>query len=115
MLVKDSFEQKRYGGVSQKLAAQIEQLTGYETRATILGHIQRGGEPTTSDIILGARLGNAACKLLINGEAGNIVGNRGGKIMKMPFPKEREPRLLNMDEDDLCKTAKDMGVCFGQE
>ena len=48
-VVKDSFEQKRYGGVSQKLAAQIEQLTGYETRATILGHIQRGGEPTTSD------------------------------------------------------------------
>ena len=40
-LVKDSFEQKRYGGVSQKLAAQIEQLTGYETRATVLGHIQR--------------------------------------------------------------------------
>jgi len=53
--------------------------------------------------------------LLINGEAGNIVGNRGGKIMKMTIPKEREPRLLNMDEDDLCKTAKDMGVCFGQE
>ena len=48
-LVKDSFEQKRYGGVSQKLAAQIEQLTGYETRATVLGHIQRGGEPTTQD------------------------------------------------------------------
>ena len=114
-VVKDSFEQKRYGGVSQKLAAQIEQLTGYETRATILGHIQRGGEPTTSDIILGARLGNAACKLLINGEPGYIVGIKGGNVVKMAFPKERVPRILDINTNDLCRTAKDMGVCFGQE
>lgn len=114
-IVKDSFEQKRYGGVSQKLAAEIEQLTGYETRATILGHIQRGGEPTTSDIILGARLGNAACNLLINGEPGYIVGIKGGNVVKMAFPKDRVPRLLDMNNDDLCRTARDMGVCFGQE
>lgn len=113
-LVKDSFEQKRYGGVSQKLAAEIEQLTGYETRATVLGHIQRGGEPTTSDIILGAKLGNAACKLLINGEYGKIVGNKDGEVMTMDFPKERLPRLLDMKTNDLCQTARDMGVSFGQ-
>ena len=114
-LVKDSFEQKRYGGVSQKLAAEIEKITGYETRATILGHIQRGGEPTTSDIILGARLGNAACELLINNEPGYIVGIKGGEVVKMEFPKERVPRLLDIEKDDLCRTARDMGVSFGQE
>ncbi len=114
-LVKDSFEQKRYGGVSQKLANEIEQLTGYETRATILGHIQRGGEPTTSDIILGARLGSAACQMLLHGEVGKIVGIIGGKVLKMPFPKERIPRILDITTNDLCITARDMGVCFGQE
>ncbi len=112
-MIADSFEQKRYGGVSQKLAAQIEAITGYETRATILGHIQRGGEPTTSDIILGARLGNAACKLLLNGESGNIVGIKGGEIRKMPYPEKREPRILDIETNDLCRTARDMGVFFG--
>lgn len=114
-LVKDSFEQKRYGGVSQKLAAQIEQLTGYETRATVLGHIQRGGEPTTSDIILGAQLGNAAAKLLIEGKPGYIVGMKGGKVQKVEFPKDRVPRLLDFEKDDLCKTARDMGIFLGVE
>ncbi len=114
-LVKDSFEQKRYGGVSQKLAAQIEQLTGYETRATVLGHIQRGGEPTTQDIILGAQLGNAAAKLLIEGKPGYIVGMKGGKVEKVEFPKDRVPRLLDFENDDLCKTARDMGIFLGVE
>lgn len=114
-LVKDSFEQKRYGGVSQKLAAQIEQLTGYETRATVLGHIQRGGEPTTQDIILGAQLGNAAAKLLIEGQPGYIVGMKGGKVEKVEFPKDRVPRLLDFEENDLCKTARDMGIFLGVE
>ena len=135
-LVKDSFEQKRYGGVSQKLAAQIEQLTGYETRAggvsqklaaqieqltgyetraTVLGHIQRGGEPTTQDIILGAQLGNAAAKLLIEGNPGYIVGMKGGKVQKVEFPKDRVPRLLDFEKDDLCKTARDMGIFLGVE
>lgn len=114
-LVKDSFEQKRYGGVSQKLAAQIEQLTGYETRATVLGHIQRGGEPTTQDIILGAQLGNAAAKLLIEGKPGYIVGMKGGKVQKVEFPKDRVPRLLDFEKDDLCKTARDMGIFLGVE
>jgi ATP-dependent phosphofructokinase / diphosphate-dependent phosphofructokinase len=55
-VVKDSFEQNRFGGVSTKLASQIESLTGYETRPMVLGHLQRGGSPCASDIILGARL-----------------------------------------------------------
>ena len=59
-IVKDSFEQKRYGGIAEKLASEIEQITGYEARPMVLGHIQRGGEPCTSDIILGARLGDYA-------------------------------------------------------
>ena len=114
-IVKDSFEQKRYGGIAEKLAAEIEQNTGYETRAIVLGHIQRGGEPCTSDIILGARLGDYALNLISDGRTGFIVGVQESSLMKMKFPKERVARLLDLDTNDVYRTAKDMGIFFGSE
>ena len=112
-VISDSFEQKRYGGASVVLAEKIEELTGYESRSTILGHIQRGGEPSTSDIILAARLGEYALELLINNEAGHIVGVSNYNLTKMKFPKDRVPRILDLQIDDLVKTARNMGICFG--
>ncbi len=112
-IVKDSFEQKRYGGVSEMLASQIEEKTGYEARHLILGHLQRGGSPSTTDHILASRLGGYAIKLLLNNEFGKIVGADGGKLLKMDFPKERVPRLLDVKNDDIISTARNMGICFG--
>lgn len=114
-IIKDSFEQKRYGGIAEKLAAEIERDTGYETRAVVLGHIQRGGEPCTSDIILGARLGDYALNLIADGRTGFIVGVQESGLMKMKFPKERVARLLDLDTNDVYRTAKDMGIFFGSE
>ena len=113
--IKDSFEQKRYGGASMFLAEAIEKETGYEARSTILGHIQRGGEPSTSDIILAARLGEYALELLLNDKSGHIVGISNYNLTKTEFPKERVPRILDINSDDLVKTAKNMGICFGDE
>ena len=45
----------------------------------------------------------------------DIVGIKGGEVVKMEFPKERVPRLLDIEKDDLCRTARDMGVSFGQD
>lgn len=112
-IVKDSFEQKRYGGISQKLAAEIEEATGYETRALVLGHIQRGGEPCTADIILGTRLGDYAMNLIADGRTGFIVGAHENELVKMKFPKVREARLLDLDTNDVYRAAKDMGISFG--
>ena len=112
-IVKDSFEQKRYGGIAEKLAIEIEQITGYEARAMVLGHIQRGGEPCTSDIILGARLGDYALNLLTDGKTGFIVGVNENELVKMKFPKVREARLLDLEKNDIYKTAQDMGIYFG--
>ena len=112
-IVKDSFEQKRYGGIAEKLAYEIEQKTGHEARAMVLGHIQRGGEPCTSDIILGARLGDYALNLLADGRTGYIVGVKESGLVKMKFPKTREARLLDLDTNDVYRTAKDMGIYFG--
>ena len=114
-VIKDSFEQKRYGGASILLAEAIEKETSYESRSTILGHIQRGGNPSTADIILAARLGQYALELLLNNEAGYIVGVSNYNLTKIKFPKERIARILDIHNDDLVKTAKNMGICFGDE
>lgn len=113
-IVEDSFEQKRYGGVSEKLAAEIEERTGLETRNVILGHTQRGGRTCHTDIIYASLQGNYALDLLLKGENGYIVGMDGVNLTKQPFPKTRIPRLLDFNNDPLVKTAKDMGICFGE-
>jgi len=113
-VVKNSFESKRFGGVSAKLAEEIEDATGFETRSIILGYLQRGGTPLATDMILGARLGNYALDLLINNEHGYIVGSEAGNLVKTNFPKIREARLLQFENNDIIKTAKSMGIYFGQ-
>ncbi len=113
-VVKDSYEAKRYGGVSAKLAKDIEDATGYEARSIILGYLQRGGSPFATDMILGARLGDYALNLLINNELGYIVGSEDGKLIKTKYPKTRVARLLDFANNDLIKTAKSMGIYFGE-
>lgn len=112
-IVEDSFEQKRYGGVSEKLAKQIEEKTGIESKHMILGHMQRGGTTVFSDIIRASTQADYALKLLLNNEPGYIVGTKEGKLSKMEFPKIRVPRVLDFDSNELIETAKNMGISFG--
>ncbi len=112
-VVEDSFEQKRYGGVSEMLAQELEKMTGYEARNLVLGHLQRGGAPSVTDNILASRLGGYAIKLLLNGENGKIVGAKNGSLEVMDFPKDRVPRLLDIQNNDIIDTARNMKVSFG--
>jgi len=77
---KDAFGHVKLGGIAKTLAAIIEEKTGYETRDVILGHVQRGGAPTTSDRILGTRFGIAAADLVAKGDFGRMVALRGMDI-----------------------------------
>ena len=113
-LLNDSFEQKRYGGVAEKLASEIEERTGIECRHVVLGHTQRGGRPTHADLITAAQQGNYAFNLLVGGESGYIVGMDGEEMKKMEFPKERIPRLLDIETNPLVRTAKAIGIFFGR-
>lgn len=70
------------GGVD-KLAKDIEQETGIETRATVLGHVQRGGSPTLRDRVVGSEMGYYATELLHNGKGNRVVVMRGGKIVDL--------------------------------
>lgn len=68
-------------GGAQQIAEQIEAITCIQTRATILGHIQRGGSPSAMDRILASKMGAAAVEVLVKGESGRVIGMRNGKIV----------------------------------
>ncbi|MDX1691225.1 MAG: ATP-dependent 6-phosphofructokinase [Acidimicrobiia bacterium] len=80
-LPTDQFGFERLGGVAYQIAPVIEELTGYETRVTVLGHLQRGGTPTAFDRVLASRLGVAAGRLAARGETGVMVALRGAEIV----------------------------------
>jgi phosphofructokinase-like protein len=77
----DAFGFERLGGVSALVAARLEELTGFESRVTVLGHLQRGGTPTAADRVLGSRLGVAAADLAAAGGFGQMVALRGTAIV----------------------------------
>ncbi len=81
----DAFGRPRLGGIADQLAPEIEARTGIETRATTLGHIQRGGTPTAYDRVLATRYGMAAVTSIIEGHWGRMVALRGTQIVHVPF------------------------------
>ena len=81
----DSFGHLRLGGIGEALANEIERRTGYETRVSVLGHIQRGGSPTAFDRVLGTRLGVKAVELIKSKKFGRMVALQGMKITDVPL------------------------------
>ena len=81
----DEFGRPRLGGIGEILAPLIQEKTGIETRATVLGYIQRGGVPSAYDRVLGTRLGFAAPDLVKRGGWGQMLALRGNDIIAVPF------------------------------
>jgi 6-phosphofructokinase 1 len=77
----DAFGFKRLGGVAYQIAPVLEERTGFETRVTVLGHLQRGGTPTAFDRVLGTRFGVTAADLAARGETGVMVAARGTEMV----------------------------------
>jgi phosphofructokinase-like protein len=87
---KDSFGHVRLGGVGNRVADAIEERTGFETRVTILGHLQRGGTPTAFDRVLATRFGVAAIDAVHDGGAGQMVALQAGQIVRIPLAEAVE-------------------------
>ncbi|MDP2831385.1 MAG: 6-phosphofructokinase [Candidatus Omnitrophota bacterium] len=104
----DAFGHVRLGGIGEDLAAQIEKRTGFETRVSVLGHIQRGGSPTAFDRVLGTRFGVKAVELIINKKFGKMVALAGAKIIDVPL--EEAVKTLKTVDMELYNIAK---VFFG--
>ncbi len=81
----DAFGHVRLGGIANRVAQGIEERTGFETRVTILGHIQRGGTPTAFDRILATRFGVAAIDAVHDGATGQMVALQAGQIVRVPL------------------------------
>jgi 6-phosphofructokinase 1 len=81
----DAFGHVRLGGIANVLATEIEARTGYETRVTILGHVQRGGTPTAYDRVLATRFGIAAIDAVHDGAFGEMVALRADSIVRVPL------------------------------
>ena len=94
----DAFGFERLGGVAYQIAPELEQRTGFETRVTVLGHLQRGGTPTAFDRVLGTRFGAAAADLAIAGESRVMVAVRGGEMVAVPLAEACES-IRGVDED----------------
>jgi 6-phosphofructokinase 1 len=95
------------------VAAQIEELTGLETRETILGYIQRGGSPSPMDRLLATRYGAYAVELIAKEQFGMMVSSLGDRITAVPL-KEVAGKLRTVPKDHpLIEKAGRMGVCFG--
>ena len=81
----DEFGHVRLGGIGPQVAALIEKNTGFETRATVLGHVQRGGTPTAFDRVLATRFGVHAADMVAEGEWGKMAALRGNQIVSVPL------------------------------
>ena len=82
---KDEFGHERLGGIGQVLERELGERTGFDTRATVLGHIQRGGTPTAFDRVLATRLGLAAIDAAHDGRWGVMPALRGTRIELVPL------------------------------
>jgi ATP-dependent phosphofructokinase / diphosphate-dependent phosphofructokinase len=94
--VTDAFGHARLGGIGVTLEQEIERRTGYESRVTILGHVQRGGTPVAYDRVLATRFGVAAMDAAAGGRFGEMVALRGTEIIEVSLQEAlREPKLLD--------------------
>jgi 6-phosphofructokinase 1 len=103
----------RLGGIGARVAQGIAEMTGKETRSLVLGHLQRGGSPTTFDRLLSLRFGTAAVRAIAEGRFGTMTAFTPPTISLVPLADVvGRPRLVPVDSDTVL-TARDLGVSFG--
>lgn len=104
---------ERLGGVADLVAEYVQYRTGKETRTVTLGHLQRGGRPTTFDRLLALRFGAAAVRAVEAGRVGHMVAFSPPNVMTIPLGEGlSEPKRVPPDCDQIL-TARDLGICMG--
>ena len=103
------------GGIGERLMKDLCTLTGRETRSIVLGHLQRGGGPTTFDRLLALRYGTAAIRYLADGATSGMVALRNHTIKLVPLEETANKTKTVPLECDTMVAAREMGICFGDE
>lgn len=112
-LVKESTDPVRLGGVGFVVASAIERMTGIESRAVIIGHLQRGGTPTPFDRVLATRLGTRAVTMIQDGKCGHMAAVKGDSLTEVPLAVAAEGPRQIPPGDPLVQSARSLGTCFG--
>ncbi|MEZ4426011.1 MAG: 6-phosphofructokinase, partial [Gemmatimonadota bacterium] len=103
----------RYGGIAERLARQIAEHTGRETRSLVLGHLQRGGHPNAYDRLLSLRFGAAAVQMIADGHFGCMVALDPPEVKAVPIVDAiRELKRVPLG-GDVIATARAQGICLG--
>jgi phosphofructokinase-like protein len=101
------------GGIAEYVAKEITQSIGKETRSLALGHIQRGGSPTTFDRLLGLRFGSAAIRCILNGEINKMVALDPPFVKAIPIEEACSKIKIVPRDCDTILTARSLGISFG--
>lgn len=110
---REAGREPRLGGIAEQLAGELEALTGHETRALVLGHLQRGGAPTPTDRILATRFGSAAVRAIERGERNVMVAIQSNQIVTVPLREAIVNRKQVPLDSDVILTAREIGISFG--
>jgi 6-phosphofructokinase len=114
-MVEESFDPIRLGGIGNLVAKQIENEIGMESRVTVLGHLQRGGTPSAFDRILATRYGAGAVNLVMAGKFGEMVCLRTPNIESVTLAEAVGEIRHVPTNGDLVRTARQVGICFGDK
>ncbi len=105
--------ERRYGGVGHQVADAIARRTDFETRVTVLGHVQRGGSPVASDRVLGSAFGVAAVDLCAQRRFGRMVAWQNRRVVDLPLEEAINSYQAVELDDALVTTARGLGITFG--
>lgn len=106
-------QDRRVGGIAERLGVSIQRVTGKETRSLVLGHLQRGGSPTGYDRLLATRFGAAAVQAIADRKWGEMVALQSPHLVTVPIEEVlREPKRVD-PEHDIVQTARRIGISFG--
>ncbi|HEX4804469.1 MAG TPA: ATP-dependent 6-phosphofructokinase [Conexibacter sp.] len=100
----DSYGYPRLGGIGAALASELEERTGFETRVTTLGHVQRGGTPTATDRLLATRYGVHAADLVMAGETGRMVALHGTEMTSIPLEQVEGIKTVDLRYLEIART-----------
>lgn len=105
--------ENRYGGIGYVVASEIAARSGKETRCTVLGHLQRGGAPTTLDRILGTRFGVKAANMVAEKQFGSMVSYQNYQVHHVPIADAVNRLRLVPPDSQIVQTARDVEISFG--
>ena len=113
VMAKEVGRAERLGGIGEKITEELQELTGKETRLVVLGHLLRGGTPTSNDRLIALRFGAAAVRALVEGQSGVMVALDPPTVKYVPLA-DATRRMKNVPLDcDTMLTARDLGICLG--